>query len=159
MWLLTVFMSWDSVTLGNNFFLIYTRALCCYHSLCLFYMVLSCYYGLCMFLIWQLASIKFCSCILNWYLPFQYHLLCIAETPLAPSHWPPCSFYCGRPSKSVLLCCTPHTSCHTLGTALAGGSPTVSAQLLCGGPVHWCSCFVIFYFLEYFDFIKLHWLS
>ena len=33
--------------------------------------------------------------------------------------------------------------------------PTVSIWLSQCGPVHWCSCFVILYFLGYFDVIKL----
>ena len=52
--------------------------------------------------------INFCSCILNWYSPFQYHLPSTPWTPPAPSHWSPCSFYSGRPSWSVLLYCTLH---------------------------------------------------
>ena len=56
---LVVFVSWDSVTLGNNFW-IYTRALYFHHSLCLFCMVLPCCYCLCTFLIWQLALNSFC---------------------------------------------------------------------------------------------------
>ena len=66
---------------------------------------------------------QFGSCIQNWYSPFQSCLHCTPETCLAPSHWPPCSFYCGRPVWSVPACCTPHTFRCTPGTASAGGFP------------------------------------
>ena len=119
---LMVFKSLASVTLGNNFW-ICTRALCYHHSLYLFYMELLVCYCLCTHLILQLTLTNFCSYVQNQYSLFQFNLCCTLGTSLAPFHLLPCSLCYARPSWSAPSCHIPHTSCHTLGTVLAGVFP------------------------------------
>ena len=159
MWFLMVFVSWDSITPGNNFLNICQGII--FPSLPVYIL-----YGIIMLLL--PIHISNLAVIINQFLLkhtelilFWDCLLYIPVTLLVPFHWPPSS-YCGKSSGSVQFYCTPCMPCHMLGIALAGGSPPQYLQG-CHG-VLWSTCVLalfsftfldIFIWSNYFDSINI----